>query len=131
MPALFCYIVIIPLFTADSTICNFRLILHVLIIVSIVYVAVYVCISSTYIPFLCSIIIKAEGEAKAAELVGEAIQKNPAFIQLRRIEAAKDVAATVAGSQNKVYLNADNLLLNHLGESPSLATGSSVKKSSW
>lgn len=76
-----------------------------------------------------SIIIKAEGEAKAAELVGKAIQKNPAFIQLRRIEASREVAATVSNSQNKVYLNADNLLLNHLGEVPPLT--SSDKKSSW
>jgi hypothetical protein len=74
-----------------------------------------------------SIVIKAEGEAKAAELVGKAIQKNPAFIQLRRIEAAKEVAVTVSNSQNKIYLNADNLLLNHLGEAPALATGGSEK----
>lgn len=47
----------------------------------------------------------------------QAIQANPAFIQLRRIEAAREVAASVANSSNKVYLNADNLLLNHLGES--------------
>lgn len=82
--------------------------------------------------FFCviSIIIKAEGEARAAELVGKAIQKNPAFIQLRRIEAAKEVATTVSGSQNKIYLNADNLLLNHLGEAPSLATGG-TEKSKW
>lgn len=65
-----------------------------------------------------SIVIRAEGEAAAAELVGKAIQANPAFIQLRRIDAARDVASMVAGSQNKVYLNADNLLLNHLGEAP-------------
>jgi prohibitin 2 len=69
-----------------------------------------------------SIVIKAQGEARAAELVGKAIQKNPAFIQLRRIEAAKEVASTVSQSNNKVYLNSDNLLLNHLGEPPKLST---------
>lgn len=63
-----------------------------------------------------SIIIKAEGEAKAAELVGKALQANPAFIQLRRIEASRDVAQSISTSSNKIYLNADNLLLNHLGE---------------
>lgn len=68
-----------------------------------------------------SIVIKAEGEARAAELVGKAIQKNPAFIQLRRIEATREVAQTMANSQNKVYLNADNLLLNHLGEAPEIS----------
>ena len=89
-------------------------------------------VSCSVLCFFCviSIIIKAEGEARAAELVGKAIQKNPAFIQLRRIEAAKEVATTVSGSQNKIYLNADNLLLNHLGEAPSLATGG-TEKSKW
>lgn len=69
-----------------------------------------------------SIVIKAEGEAKAAELVGKAIQSNPAFIQLRRIDAAREVATIVANSQNKIYLNADNLLLNHLGEPHDVTT---------
>lgn len=64
-----------------------------------------------------SIVIKAEGEAKSAELIGNAIQKNPAFLQLRRIEAAKEIAATLSGSGNKVYLNADSLMINTLGES--------------
>jgi len=62
------------------------------------------------------IVIRAEGEAKSAELIGMAIRDNPAFIQLRRIEAAKDVATTIAASQNKVYLDASSLLLNNLGE---------------
>lgn len=65
-----------------------------------------------------SIIIKAEGEARAAELVGKSIQSNPAFLQLRRISAAKEVAKSIPSSANTVYLNADNLLLNHLGEAP-------------
>ena len=39
-----------------------------------------------------SIVIRAEGEARAAELVGKAIQANPAFIQLRRIQAAQEVS---------------------------------------
>lgn len=38
-----------------------------------------------------SIIIKAEGEAKSAELVGQAILNNPAFLQLRRIQNSKEV----------------------------------------
>lgn len=62
-----------------------------------------------------SIVIKAEGEAQSALLIGNAIKNNPAFIQLRRIEAAREVAATLSASNNKVYLNADTLLLNQLG----------------
>jgi len=60
------------------------------------------------------IIIKAEGEAKSAELIGKAIQNNPAFIQLRRIETARDVSMIIASSANKVFLNADTLQLNQL-----------------
>ena len=62
------------------------------------------------------IVIKAEGEAKSAELIGNALRDNPAFVQLRRIEATREVANTIAGAaSNKVFLNADSLLLNHLG----------------
>lgn len=43
-----------------------------------------------------SIVIKAQGEAQSAKLVGEAIKDNPGFIQLRRIDAARDIATTVA-----------------------------------
>jgi len=63
-----------------------------------------------------SIIVKAEGEAKAAELVGKAISNNPGFVKLRKIETAKEIATTVARSQAKVYLNSDSLLLNMLGD---------------
>jgi prohibitin 2 len=36
-------------------------------------------------------------------------------MKLRRIDAARDIADIVAKSGNKVYLNADSLLLNLLG----------------
>ena len=76
-----------------------------------------------------SIIVKAEGEAKAAELVGTAIKNNPGFIKLRKIETAKDIANTVSRAQAKVYLNSDSLLLNMLGKE-NLADDNSPKKSS-
>ncbi|KAK4486966.1 hypothetical protein RD792_006281 [Penstemon davidsonii] len=59
-----------------------------------------------------SAIIRAQGEAKSAQLIGQAISNNPAFITLRRIEASKDIAHTLASSSNKVYLHSDELLLN-------------------
>lgn len=62
-----------------------------------------------------SIVIKAQGEAQSAKLVGNAIKDNPGFIQLRRIDAAKDIASTVARSNNKLFLNADSLLLDLAG----------------
>lgn len=63
-----------------------------------------------------TIITKARGEAESAELIGHAVKKNPGFMKLRRIDAARDIADIVANSGNKVYLNADSLLLNLLGD---------------
>lgn len=59
-----------------------------------------------------STIVRAEGESQAATLIGEAVAKNPFFLQLRRIEAAREIAQQISKSSNKVYLSADNLLLN-------------------
>jgi len=57
-------------------------------------------------------IVAAEGEARSATLLGEAMSSNPGYLKLRRIEAARKIAQVIAQSQNKVYLNANNLLLN-------------------
>lgn len=61
-----------------------------------------------------SIIIRAQAEARTAELIGQAVKSNPGFVQLRRIDAAKEIATTVSKSANTVFLSADNLLLNLL-----------------
>lgn len=57
-------------------------------------------------------VIRAQGEAKSAQLIGQAIANNPAFITLRKIEAAREIASTIAQSANKVFLSSDDLLLN-------------------
>ncbi|RUS19235.1 prohibitin-2 [Endogone sp. FLAS-F59071] len=59
-----------------------------------------------------SIIVRAEGEAKSAELIGEAIKNKPGFLDLRRIETARDIAGILSHSNNRVMLDADTLLLN-------------------
>jgi prohibitin 2 len=63
-----------------------------------------------------TIITKARGEAESATLIGQSVKKNPGFMKLRRIDAARDIADIVSQSGNKVYLNADSLLLNLLGD---------------
>lgn len=63
-----------------------------------------------------TIITKAKGEAESATLIGQSVKKNPGFMKLRRIDAARDIADIVSTSGNKVYLNADSLLLNLLGD---------------
>lgn len=57
-------------------------------------------------------IVQAEGEAVAAELLGEAVSKNPGYLKLRKIRASTSIANTISGSQNRAYLNAGALLLN-------------------
>ncbi|OMP07435.1 Prohibitin [Corchorus olitorius] len=59
-----------------------------------------------------SAVIRAQGEAKSAQLIGQAIANNPAFITLRRIEASREIAHTMSNSSNKIYLSSDDLLLN-------------------
>jgi prohibitin 2 len=59
-----------------------------------------------------STIIKAQGEAKAAKLLGEAMSRSPAFLELRRIEAAREIATILSRSRNKIFLEADTLLMN-------------------
>ncbi|XP_057949863.1 prohibitin-1, mitochondrial-like [Malania oleifera] len=62
-----------------------------------------------------SAIIRAQGEAKSAQLIGEAIANNKSFITLRKIEAARDIAQTMSRAANRVLLNSDDLLLNLQG----------------
>merc|ERR1712080_581134 len=57
-------------------------------------------------------IVQAEGEAKAAEMLGEAVSKNPGYLKLRKIRASQTIAGVLATSQNRAYLNAGSLLLN-------------------
>lgn len=53
-----------------------------------------------------------QGEAKSAELIGQAIANNPAFLALRQIEAARETSHTISASTNKVFLDSNDLLLN-------------------
>lgn len=59
-----------------------------------------------------SIVIRAQGEARSAEMIGQAMKDNPGFIALRKIDAARSIANTVSKSSNSVYLTSDTLLLN-------------------
>ncbi|CED83629.1 proteolysis and peptidolysis-related protein [Phaffia rhodozyma] len=64
-----------------------------------------------------SIIVRAQGEAKSAELIGEAVKANKGFLELRRLEAARDIANIVANSGNKLMLDSGSLLLDVTEES--------------
>lgn len=79
-----------------------------------------------------SIVLKAQGEAEAAQLIGTAIQDNPGFVQLRKIDAAKEIAETLAKSSNRVFLDSDALLVTMLGEDTlTQAKSGGKKKGLW
>ncbi|KAL7000503.1 Prohibitin-2, subunit of the prohibitin complex (Phb1p-Phb2p) [Sarracenia purpurea var. burkii] len=57
-----------------------------------------------------SAVIRAEGEAMSAQLIGQATANNPAFITLRKIEAATEIAHILSDSESKIFLNSDDLI---------------------
>lgn len=57
-------------------------------------------------------IVEAEGQAESARLIGKSVQENPGFLNLRRIDAAREIANIIASSSNRVFLDADTLLLD-------------------
>lgn len=57
-------------------------------------------------------IIRAEQDCKTIELIGNAVKDNPAYIDLKKIEASRDIADMLAKSRNKVLLDSNMLLMN-------------------
>jgi len=62
-------------------------------------------------------IIKAEGEAEAAQMISDALKEHgTGLIEVRRIDAAKDIAESLSKSANVMYLpNGQSMLLNMAG----------------
>lgn len=59
-----------------------------------------------------SVVIRAQGEAQAATMIGNALKENPGYVKLRKIEAAQKISNLISRSQNKAYLNTEGLMLN-------------------
>ncbi|KAI3632176.1 hypothetical protein MIR68_006158 [Amoeboaphelidium protococcarum] len=60
-------------------------------------------------------VIRAEGEATAADLISKSLQSfGSGLIELRKIEASKEIAGTLSQTRNVVYLptKGSNMLLN-------------------
>jgi prohibitin 1 len=50
-------------------------------------------------------IIKGNGEAEAARLIGEAVKEyGNGFVELRKIEAAKEIAESLSKSRNIIFV---------------------------
>jgi prohibitin 2 len=58
--------------------------------------------------------VRAQGEARSAELIGDAIKKSRSYIELRKIENARQIAQILqeSGGKNKLYLDTQGLGLN-------------------
>lgn len=58
--------------------------------------------------------MRAQGEARSAELIGDAIKKSRSYIELRKIENARQIAQILQenGGKNKLYLDTQGLGLN-------------------
>ena len=59
------------------------------------------------------LVVKAQGEAKSAELIGEAIKKSKDYVELKRLDTAREIANILAASPNRIILDNDTLLLKH------------------
>lgn len=59
-------------------------------------------------------VVRAQGEARSAELIGEAVKKNKAYLELKKIENARLIAAQMqeSGGKNRLMLDAEGLGLN-------------------
>ncbi|KIV90196.1 hypothetical protein PV10_07527 [Exophiala mesophila] len=59
-------------------------------------------------------VVRAQGEARSAELIGDAIKKSRSYVELRQIENARNIATILqeAGGKNKLYLDSQGLGLN-------------------
>lgn len=66
-------------------------------------------------------VVKAQGEARSAELIGEAIKKNKAYVELKKIENARLIASSLqeAGGRNRLMLDSEGLGLNVFGDDAS------------
>ena len=58
--------------------------------------------------------VKAQGEARSAELIGDAIKKNRAYVELKKLENARAIAQLLqeAGGRNRLLLDSEGLGLN-------------------
>ncbi|KAK3383195.1 band 7 family-domain-containing protein [Lasiosphaeria ovina] len=61
-----------------------------------------------------AMVVKAQGEARSAELIGEAIKKSKAYVELKKLENARAIAAILqeAGGKNRLLLDSEGLGLN-------------------
>lgn len=69
-------------------------------------------------------ILLAEGEAQSAKLIGDALNNNASFLELRKIEAARTIAKTLGTKgRGNYYLDANSLLTSAVSVPNSSSAG--------
>lgn len=61
-----------------------------------------------------AMVVRAQGESRSAQLIGDAIKQGTSYVELKRIENARNIASLLqeSGGKNKLYLDSDGLGLN-------------------
>ncbi|GAB1310374.1 Prohibitin-2, subunit of the prohibitin complex (Phb1p-Phb2p) [Madurella fahalii] len=61
-----------------------------------------------------AMVVKAQGEARSAELIGDAIKKSKSYVELKKLENARTIAQLLqeAGGKNRLLLDSEGLGLN-------------------
>jgi prohibitin 2 len=60
-----------------------------------------------------AMVVRAQGEARSAELIGDAIKKNKAYVELKKLENARAIAGFMQeNGKNRLLLDSEGLGLN-------------------
>ena len=73
-------------------------------------------------------IVLAEGEAQSAKLIGDTVQNNPGFLELRRIEAARHISKAITQGASKAVVDSHALMLDVTDPSVSNSIRASLAK---
>lgn len=60
-----------------------------------------------------SVIVLAEADAVAAELIGKTM--NPTYLELKRVDTAKKIAGILSMSSNRAFIDSETLMLDIAG----------------
>ncbi|KAK8035866.1 hypothetical protein PG991_001939 [Apiospora marii] len=65
-----------------------------------------------------AMVVRAQGEARSAQLIGDAVQKSKSYLELKKIENARLIATSLqeAGGRNRLMLDSEGLGLNVFGD---------------
>lgn len=75
-------------------------------------------------------IVTAQGEARSAELIGDALKNKPQYVELKKLETAREIAHLMASGGSRMLIDSNTLLLNVAAEGYG-TSGDAPKKSKF